>query len=176
MENQSLTGNCARNFELREHCCFGISPFNSYFSEDRIRELARWGTREFKSIHFFIPDVPSVYTLEAQGYPREKAEWKARRQSQYLKNKIHRALISLSISDEAAQVQLVPDSGQSELPTSGVNFCLSNPFQTPLESACLRPSVVALRCNSVATARSSSVHAPDLERRARSGTPLVALS
>lgn len=103
MESHALTGNCAKNFDRREHCCFGISPFNSYFSEDRIRELARWGMQEFRTLHFFVPDVPSVYTLEAQGYPREKAEWKARRQSQYLKNKIHRALISLSISNEAAK-------------------------------------------------------------------------
>jgi len=67
MDINALTENCAKNFKRREHGCFGISPFNSYFSEDRIRELARWGTREFKSIHFFVPDVPSVYTLEAQG-------------------------------------------------------------------------------------------------------------
>lgn len=86
MEPNALTTNCQQSFKKREHCCFGISPFNSYFSEERIRELAKWGLREFKSMHFFIPDVPAVYTLEAQGYPREKAEWKARRQAQYLKN------------------------------------------------------------------------------------------
>ncbi len=58
-------------------------------------------------MHFFVPDVPAVYTLEAQGYPREKAEWEARRQGQYLKNKIRRALESLSLDqDEASEMIL----------------------------------------------------------------------
>jgi cyclo(L-tyrosyl-L-tyrosyl) synthase len=98
MESQALTANCEKNFERREHCCFGISPFNSYFSENTIRDLALWGRREFKSMHFFVPDLPAVYTLQAQGYAPDKAEWKARRQAQYLKNKIRRALESISIS------------------------------------------------------------------------------
>lgn len=100
MEIHALSPNCEVSFAKREHCCFGISPFNSYFSEEKIRELGEWGLREFKSMHFFVPDIPSIYTLQAQGYPLEKAEWKARRQSQYLKNKIRRALDSLSIPTE----------------------------------------------------------------------------
>lgn len=97
MITHPLTVNCESNFKRREHVCFGISPFNSYFSEDRIRALALWGKREFKSMHFFIPDIPAAYTLEAQGYAKDKAEWKARRQAQYLKNKICRALSSVGI-------------------------------------------------------------------------------
>ena len=56
---------------------------------------------------FFVPDVPAVYTLEAQGYSRDKAEWKARRQAQYLKNKIRRALTSCSISDDEASEMIL---------------------------------------------------------------------
>jgi cyclo(L-tyrosyl-L-tyrosyl) synthase len=107
MRSQALSAACQAIFEKREHCCFGISPFNSYFSEEKITELARWGLSEFKSMHFFVPDVPAAYTLEAQGYSREKAEWKARRQSQYLKNKIRRALANLSISDDQASEMIV---------------------------------------------------------------------
>jgi cyclo(L-tyrosyl-L-tyrosyl) synthase len=107
MRGQALTDYCAKNFEQREHCCFGISPFNSYFSEERIRELALWGKREFGSMSFFVPDVPAVYTLEAQGYSRDKAEWKARRQAQYLKNKIRKALASCSISDDEASEMIL---------------------------------------------------------------------
>jgi cyclo(L-tyrosyl-L-tyrosyl) synthase len=100
LESQALTPNCEKNFNRRDHCCFGISPFNSYFSENTIRELALWGRSEFKSMHFFVPDLPAVYTLQAQGYAPDKAEWKARRQAQYLKNKIRRALESISIPHE----------------------------------------------------------------------------
>lgn len=57
-----------------------------------------WGRSNFEAMHFFVPDVPGVYTLEAQGYPRGEAEWKARRQSQYLKNKIRKALLSCDYS------------------------------------------------------------------------------
>jgi cyclo(L-tyrosyl-L-tyrosyl) synthase len=91
---------CQQALLKGEHACFGISPFNSYFNEARLMKLALWGRENFRSIHFFIPDKPSAFTLEALGYEPEKAEWKARRQSQYLKNKLSRALRGCSYSDE----------------------------------------------------------------------------
>lgn len=99
---QPITGQCESTFEKREHACFGISPFNSYFSESKIQEIASWGKKEFESMHFFVPDVPSSYTLEALGYDSEKAAWKARRQSQYLHNKIERALKGAGFSNTEA--------------------------------------------------------------------------
>jgi tRNA-dependent cyclodipeptide synthase len=53
MDAQPIIESCARWLQQREHACFGISPFNGYFSERRIRTLAGWGLREFRSIHFF---------------------------------------------------------------------------------------------------------------------------
>lgn len=102
MKTEPLTENCQQNFQCGEHACFGISPFNSYFSEERIRELAIWGKSRFESMHFFVPDVPSAYTLEALGYTAERAAWKARRQCQYLHNKILRALASAGLSEVQA--------------------------------------------------------------------------
>ena len=98
MEGKPLTTNCQRIYDLKEHICFGISPFNSYFSENRLRELALWGSSNFQSMHFFMPDVPAAYTLEALGYSSEKAAWKARRQANWLRNKIIRALVSINFS------------------------------------------------------------------------------
>ena len=98
-----ITEACSKVFLERDHVCFGISPFNSYFSELRIQELAEWGRKEFKSMHFFVPDVPAAFTLEALGYEPEEAAWKARRQSQYLLNKIHRALRSLGVKEFEAR-------------------------------------------------------------------------
>jgi cyclo(L-tyrosyl-L-tyrosyl) synthase len=98
MKATPVTERCHRSFTTRKHVCFGISPFNSYFSELRIQELAEWGKTEFQTMHFFVPDVPSAYTLEALGYDSEKAAWKARRQSQYLFNKIHKALKAVGFS------------------------------------------------------------------------------
>ena len=37
-----VTLRCSELFDSRTHAVIGISPFNSYFSEIRISELARW--------------------------------------------------------------------------------------------------------------------------------------
>jgi cyclo(L-tyrosyl-L-tyrosyl) synthase len=106
-----ITSLCSNSFERREHICFGISPFNSYFTENRIESLARWGTQNFRSIHFFVPDAPTAFTLEAVGYTPEKAAWKARRQCQYLHNKIHRAVSKLGlVSNEISDMILNGES------------------------------------------------------------------
>jgi len=103
MHAHPLTDRCRTNHETRAHVCFGISPFNSYFTAERIGALARWGKLEFAAVHFFVPDVPSAYTLEAMGHPPDKAAWKARRQGQYLCNKIERALVNSGLSLIAAR-------------------------------------------------------------------------
>ncbi|WP_223124799.1 tRNA-dependent cyclodipeptide synthase [Streptomyces sp. TRM68367] len=99
-----LSGRCAEVVERAEHACFGISPFNSYFSTARIRELAAWGLERFERVDFFVPDAPSAYTFEALGYAPEKAAWKARRQGQYTRNKIVTALDSLGRADAGKRV------------------------------------------------------------------------
>lgn len=83
----------------RTHACFGISPFNSYFTTQRIIDLARWGFDEFDAAHFFVPDLPAAYTLEALGYPPQRAAHKARRQGQYVRNKIARALTEVGVHE-----------------------------------------------------------------------------
>jgi cyclo(L-tyrosyl-L-tyrosyl) synthase len=90
--------------ERGEHACFGISPFNSYFSTERIRDLAAWGLARFERVDFFVPDAPSAFTFEALGYAPEKAAWKARRQGQYTRNKISTALASLGVAEPGARV------------------------------------------------------------------------
>ncbi|MFJ2833116.1 tRNA-dependent cyclodipeptide synthase [Streptomyces sp. NPDC087263] len=104
MTVEPLSAACAAAVEQGEHACFGISPFNSYFSTGRIRELAAWGLARFERVDFFVPDAPSAFTFEALGYAPEKAAWKARRQGQYTRNKIAAALGSLGVADPGARV------------------------------------------------------------------------
>jgi len=60
---------CTQLLARRTHACFGISPFNSYFTTERITELARWGLNEFRGMHFFVPDVPAAHQVLLQhGY------------------------------------------------------------------------------------------------------------
>lgn len=94
-----LTSDCAAALAAREHVCVGVSPFNGYFTPGRIAWLADWALRCFDSAHFFVPDLPAAHTLEALGYPPERAAHKARRQGTYVKNKIGRALAGLGVTD-----------------------------------------------------------------------------
>jgi len=99
-----LSGTCAGVLARAEHACLGISPFNSYFSVKRIKQLAEWAYERFAYVDFFVPDAPSAYTLEALGYAAEKAAWKARRQGQYVRNKIRTALDALGVAPDAGRV------------------------------------------------------------------------
>lgn len=99
MRVQPLSSQCLAVYQEKTHICFGVSPFNSYFSASKLETLARWGFENFSSLHFFIPDLPSVHTLEALGYDPAKAAWKARRQCQYLKNKVVGALKNCGVKN-----------------------------------------------------------------------------
>ncbi len=99
-----LSSECTAVIDRGEHACFGVSPFNSYFSVDRIRALAAWGLGRFADVHFFVPDAPSAFTFEALGYAPERAAWKARRQGQYTRNKILTALSGLGVTDAEERV------------------------------------------------------------------------
>ncbi len=94
-----LTEHCAEPLSRAEHVCLGVSPFNSYFTVDRIADLARWAMSGFDRFHFFVPDGPSAFTMEALGYDPVRAARKAQRQGNYTRNKIVRALQQVCPSD-----------------------------------------------------------------------------
>ncbi|MDR2437696.1 MAG: tRNA-dependent cyclodipeptide synthase [Endomicrobium sp.] len=94
-------------FLLREHAVLGISPFNSYYSEDNLKKLFSWGLSNFKKINIFIPDGISVYTLQAMGYSEEKAKKKTKLHDNNLKNKAIRALVANNVVDVEANNMMV---------------------------------------------------------------------
>ncbi|MFG1710978.1 tRNA-dependent cyclodipeptide synthase [Nonomuraea sp. M3C6] len=94
-----ISRHCVGPFLARSHACLGISPFNGYFTTERITELAAWALRTFSAVHLFVPDVPAAMTLQALGYPPDRAATKARRQAGYLRNKICRALETLRVAE-----------------------------------------------------------------------------
>ncbi len=101
---EPLSTQCTLALSTAEHACFGISPFNSYFSTERITHLVRWAASTFRSFHVFVPDVPAAYTLEALGYSSARAKHKARRQANYLRNKIMRALETARLDQSATLI------------------------------------------------------------------------
>ncbi|AOT61926.1 tRNA-dependent cyclodipeptide synthase [Streptomyces rubrolavendulae] len=98
-EIEPLTGRCGALLPEAVHVCVGVSPFNGYFSAPRLLRLAEWSLRRFPYVHFFVPDTVAAYTLEALGYPPGRARHKARRQGQYVHNKICSALRELGVPD-----------------------------------------------------------------------------
>ncbi|MCP9931467.1 tRNA-dependent cyclodipeptide synthase [Cyanobium sp. AMD-g] len=90
----------------RFHAVVGTSPFNSYYSEGRLTALLAWANEHFDHIDVFIPDTPTVWTLEAGGYPPEEAAHKTRRQVRYLTNKIGRARDAVGTA--ANRLRLLP--------------------------------------------------------------------
>lgn len=123
LEAQPLCGACAPHLARGEHALFGVSPFNSYFSTERIRRLADWGISRFGRVDFFVPDAPSAFTFEALGYAPEKAAWKARRQGQYTRNKIRTALAALDVAEPERRIlgwaELEGNAAFAELHTYG---------------------------------------------------------
>ncbi|TYK46823.1 tRNA-dependent cyclodipeptide synthase [Actinomadura decatromicini] len=98
-EIEPLSGECANVLRHNDHVCIGVSPFNSYFSAERLASLARWASAGFADFHFFVPDEITAYTFEALGYPPSRARQKAHRQARYTHNKIRSALVALSVPD-----------------------------------------------------------------------------
>jgi len=96
---EPLTRNCGTLLPQASHICIGVSPFNSYFSTERLTALAEWALAEFDSCHFFIPDTAAAYTLEALGYAPGRARHKAQRQGQYVHNKVATALRTLDVPE-----------------------------------------------------------------------------
>jgi cyclo(L-tyrosyl-L-tyrosyl) synthase len=94
-------------FLLKEHALIGISPFNSYYSEENLKKLFSWGLSTFKRISIFIPDGISLYTLRAMGYSEEKARKKTHSQDRYLRNKAIKALLKNGLSEKEAKDRII---------------------------------------------------------------------
>lgn len=97
--SEPLTERCGALLPTASHVCIGVSPFNSYFSTERLTALAKWALTRFEQCHFFIPDTVAAHTLEALGYAPARARRKAARQGQYVHNKVATALRALGVAD-----------------------------------------------------------------------------
>jgi cyclo(L-tyrosyl-L-tyrosyl) synthase len=87
-----VTGECDRLWSHGAMALIGISPFNSYFSLERIQAIVEFCARDERPVALFIPDDVTRFTLQARGYTAGDALRKTRRQIQYLRNKIDRAV------------------------------------------------------------------------------------
>jgi cyclo(L-tyrosyl-L-tyrosyl) synthase len=110
-------------FDLKEHALFGISPFNSYYTEDNLKKLFSWGLSNFKEISVCIPDGASTYTLQALGYPKDKADRKTKRHDNNLRNKAIKALVANNLSEYEAKSKMLFFSDLAQNNKKYMEFC-----------------------------------------------------
>jgi cyclo(L-tyrosyl-L-tyrosyl) synthase len=89
------------------HVCLGISPFNSLFSEQYIEHLIGTALEHFESFHLFVPDVPTYYTLKALGYDDARIKHKMKKQLNWLKNKMIKALNAHGYFGPEAEAKII---------------------------------------------------------------------
>jgi cyclo(L-tyrosyl-L-tyrosyl) synthase len=114
-------------YSKKEHVLLGISPFNSYFSEEVISHWVRWAEHNFSSFNIFVPDTLPIYTFLALGYNEAKSINKAKRQALYLKNKIFRTLANANFNEFEASKLLID-----------MNFLQKNEFYNSLKERCYK--------------------------------------
>jgi len=82
----------------------GMSPGNSYFTQETVFRLIEKILNDYGSAIIFIPDIPAISTYEALGYPSNKAKTKAISKGNNLKNKVKNALAQLGYTGNAVYV------------------------------------------------------------------------
>ncbi|MBC3983353.1 tRNA-dependent cyclodipeptide synthase [Streptomyces sp. AC536] len=88
---EPLTENCQEVSAQGEHVLVGVSPGNSYFSEQRLTELFRWAGSLFRRVDVMIPDSAQRHTWLALGYQPNRARRKSHAESSRILNRANRA-------------------------------------------------------------------------------------
>jgi cyclo(L-tyrosyl-L-tyrosyl) synthase len=88
----------------------GMSPGNSYFTDENIKSLIEIVIGKFNKAIVFIPDIPSIATYVALGYPENIARReKSLPKGNNLKNKSLRAIKALNCEDKVRIINWVLD-------------------------------------------------------------------
>lgn len=87
------------------HPVIGMSPGNSYFKEDKIEFLLNSLLEKYAEVTVMIADIPAISTYVALGYPKNRARTdKAIRNSNQLKNRVHRVLERTNIDESRVHI------------------------------------------------------------------------
>ncbi|MBO0513210.1 tRNA-dependent cyclodipeptide synthase [Streptomyces beijiangensis] len=86
------TAHCQVICDDGDHVVIGISPGNSYFSAQRIEDLARWGLSQFKQVDLVHTDLYVAEMYEAFGYEPDSARRKAVKNLRGVRAKVNNAI------------------------------------------------------------------------------------
>jgi cyclo(L-tyrosyl-L-tyrosyl) synthase len=106
---EPLSEDCGRIRAQAEHVLVGVSPGNSYFSEENLAKILGWAAREFRRVAVIIPDSALVETLLAAGYSPERAARRSRETSARLRNRVLRAWKSTGCDSDRFALYLLSE-------------------------------------------------------------------
>ncbi|MER7170024.1 tRNA-dependent cyclodipeptide synthase [Streptomyces mesophilus] len=89
------TPHCQVICEDGDHAVIGVSPGNSYFSAQRINDLALWGLALFRQVDFVYTDLYVAEMYEAFGYPPDDARRKSVKNLRGVRAKVNNAVEAL---------------------------------------------------------------------------------
>lgn len=97
-----------------DHAVIGISPGNSYFSAQRVIELAQWGLRNFSQVDLIYTDLHVAEMYEALGYAPDEARRKAVKNLRGVRAKVNNA--AAETDPTGARLRSRPMSALTEIP------------------------------------------------------------
>ncbi|MER0243171.1 tRNA-dependent cyclodipeptide synthase [Streptomyces sp. HSW2009] len=97
---EPLTEQCQTVCARGEHALVGVSPGNSYFSEERLTELLGWAASQFRHVDVMIPDSAQLHTWLALGYAPGRARRKAYGEASRIYNRVTRAWQAVGAPDD----------------------------------------------------------------------------
>lgn len=91
---------------IKEYHIIGMSPGNSYFTDELVKNLLKKTVEQFGKVAVLIPDIPAISTYIALGYPENRARRdKAIPKGNALKNRTQKAMTELGYG--AHQVRII---------------------------------------------------------------------
>jgi|GEM_PF-2761039 len=97
-----------------DHAVIGVSPGNSYFSAQRIQDLARWGLANFDRVDFVYTDVFQAEMFVALGYAEIDARRKAVKNLRGVRAKVTTAVGELDPSGKRLVAHPISEFGGNE--------------------------------------------------------------
>lgn len=111
---EPYTPHCQVIADEGAHAVIGISPGNSYFSHQRILDLAQWGLSNFEQVDLIYTDLHVGEMYEALGYTAEDARRKAVKNLRGVRAKVTAAVADLDPS--GARLRGRPMSALRDIP------------------------------------------------------------
>ncbi|WP_419999803.1 tRNA-dependent cyclodipeptide synthase [Streptomyces boninensis] len=106
---QPYTAHCQVICAEGAHALIGVSPGNSYFSAQRVLDLARWGVENFDTVHILYTDRHIAEMYEAFGYDPEQARRKAVKNLRGVRAKVRAAVEAVDPEGRRARAVALSD-------------------------------------------------------------------